>query len=88
MEKKYCVRYEGNNSRKWDGREIMLDGNWLEELYEPSQILPGMPVRLPWPKKHGGIEYWLGVIVEPAVIEPAIADTAVASAPKGGFIAA
>ena len=38
---KYCVRYEGNNSKQWDGREILLDGDWLDSLYDPLSLVEG-----------------------------------------------
>ena len=37
----YIVRYEGNSSKKWDGREIVMDGNWLEQLYKPPELIAG-----------------------------------------------
>jgi len=46
--RQYCVRYEGNSSKWWDGREILLDGEWLESLYEPSELVPGKELSLPW----------------------------------------
>ena len=32
-ERKYRVRFQGNNSKKWDGKDIVVDGEWLESLY-------------------------------------------------------
>ena len=26
----YCIRYEGNNSKKWDGKEILTQAEELE----------------------------------------------------------
>ena len=37
----YCVRYEGNNSKRWDGKEIWIEATVLEELYEPYQLTSG-----------------------------------------------
>ena len=31
-EKNYFIRYEGNGSKRWDGKEITVDGKWLENL--------------------------------------------------------
>lgn len=32
--RRYFVRFEGNNSKKWDGRQIMFDDSeWLESMY-------------------------------------------------------
>lgn len=62
-EKKYTVKYEGNSSKRWDGREIVLDGNWLETLYQPSELVPGKIFSLPWMTK-GGTQHWSAVVVE------------------------
>ena len=45
--KQYTVCYHNNNSKKWDGCEIILDGDWLHTLYEPSELVPGKEVELP-----------------------------------------
>ena len=63
--KKYVVRYEGNNSSKWDGKEIVLESEFLESLVEdPAELVPGKIVRLPWEKKGGGTQDWFAVIVD------------------------
>ena len=31
--KHYCVRYEGNNLKRWDGKEKWLEATALDELY-------------------------------------------------------
>jgi hypothetical protein len=63
-ELKYTVRYEGNNSKRWDGREILLDGEWLESLYPKEDLTPGKIVNLPWQTK-GGVKVWTAVLVKP-----------------------
>ena len=30
----YCVRYEGNGSKRWDGKTIFVDSKLLLESYE------------------------------------------------------
>ena len=30
---RYCVRYHDNGLKRWDGREIWLDSEFMEELY-------------------------------------------------------
>ena len=42
---------------KWDGREINLDGEWLESLNDPKELTTGKRLRLPWPEK-GEEKYW------------------------------
>ena len=44
--KKYIVRFEGNNSKKWDGREISVDEEWLESLYDPKELTGGKQLHL------------------------------------------
>ena len=61
--KEYIVKFEGNNSKKWDGREINLDGEWLESLYDPKELTSGKQLRLPWPEKEE--KYWNAVLMEP-----------------------
>ena len=34
---KYWVCYKGNDSKRWNGREILSDGNWLESIYQTSE---------------------------------------------------
>ena len=63
-ERKYSIRYEGNNSKRWDGRIIKLDGEWLESLYERSVLIEGKRVDQPWALKGGAIQVWKGVIVK------------------------
>ena len=43
---KYRIRYEGNSSKRWDCREILLDADWLESLYEPGELIAGKQVSL------------------------------------------
>ena len=30
--KNYCIRYENNGSKRWDGKEVLVDKELLEEL--------------------------------------------------------
>ena len=34
--KNICIRFEGNNSKRWDGKEILLETSVLEDMYEPG----------------------------------------------------
>ena len=49
--KRYFVRFEGNQSKRWDGKEVELDGGWLESLYTPQELTTGSELSLPWPGK-------------------------------------
>ena len=60
---KYRIRYEVNSSKRWDGREILLDVDWLESLYEPGELIAGKQVSLPWQGK-GNVKYWNAVILQ------------------------
>ena len=61
--RKYSVRYEGNASKRWDGREILLDADWLETLYQPSQLVEGKVLSLPWRGKGGRIVHWRAILI-------------------------
>ena len=52
--KTYYVKYE-NNSKRWDGKTVMIDGEWL--------------IKLPWTAKKGKIQYWNAVVVDDAGVE-------------------
>jgi len=67
--RQYCVRYEGNSSKRWDGWEILLDGDWPESLYEPSELVPGKKLSLPWQGKRGHITHWRAIVI-PAALTP------------------
>ena len=60
---KYVLRYTGNKSKKWDGKEIILHHDYLQSLVEESELVPGQNVKLPWSKRGGGTEVWNAVIV-------------------------
>ena len=62
----YYIQYENNNSKRWDGKVIQLEGEWLESLYQREELLPGKKVVLPWQGKSGSpIQHWNGVVVAP-----------------------
>ena len=46
--KEYAVVFKGNGSSKWDGKEISVDGEWLEDLYGAAELFPGRVVQLLW----------------------------------------
>ena len=59
----YVVRFKGNQSAKWDGKEIVVDGDWLEELYAKDELCTGRIVQLPWESKKGKSVDWKVMIV-------------------------
>ena len=61
---KYCVRYEGNGPKKWDGKTIWPDGELLCSLC--SELVPGNKLSLPRMGKRGRVSYWSAVLVDPS----------------------
>jgi len=59
----YIVRFKGNQSAKWDGKEIVVDGDWLQEMYPKEELCPGRIVQLPWEDKKGKNVDWRVMIV-------------------------
>ena len=55
------LRYQGNNSKKWDGKLILQDKSYLESLGYVN-LVPGTVVELPWKKKRGGTEFWSAIV--------------------------
>jgi len=83
MASKYFVRYEGNNSKRWNGKVIQLEGEWLESLYSTEELIVGAKVVLPWQGKAGSVvQEWNAVIVEPEDQSPRPKSSA-SSAPAG-----
>ena len=60
--RQYCLQFKGNNSTKWDGKEIVVETDWLEGLYSPEELLEGKEVLLPYPAKGGKTHEWKAVI--------------------------
>ena len=58
----YCIRYENNASKRWDGKELLVDKDWLDEL-DPD-IYTGKQIQLPWTGKKGKTVLWNAVVVE------------------------
>lgn len=46
--KEYAIVFKGNDSAKWDGKEVWVDGEWLEDMYGAAELFPGRVVQLPW----------------------------------------
>ncbi len=51
------VQFEGNSSKKWDGKQFTVDGDWLEEVYNKLELCPGRIIDL----DYG--ETWRAMIV-------------------------
>ena len=60
----YCVRYEGNGSKRWDGKTIFVDSKALLDLYDCKELVPGKEVSIPWKSKTKGVEHWKAIIVD------------------------
>ena len=56
---------ENNSSKRWDGKVLSLEGEWLESLYQPNKLVIGSKLKLPWSGKGGKITYWNAVGVDP-----------------------
>ena len=48
-----CVEFINNNSKQWDGKQIWLESEWIEELYSLEELTPGATLTLPWPGRGG-----------------------------------
>ena len=59
------MQYENNGSKRWDGKVLFMDGEWLESLYQPNELVIGSKLKLPWSGKGGKISYWNAVVVDP-----------------------
>ncbi len=59
----YGVRFKGNNSSAWDGKKISVDAEWIEDIYDKSELCPGRILELPYPGKDGKTIYWRVLIV-------------------------
>ena len=63
----YYIKFEGNNSQRWDGKVISIPSSQIEDTYyDQSQLVPGFIITLPWPSKgNKKVINWKAVIVEP-----------------------
>ena len=67
--KSYCVQYENNNSKRWDGKRVLIDGQWLHSVCDMSEIHCGDKIKLPWTAKKGKVQYWNAVVVDNTAME-------------------
>ena len=63
-ERRYAVRFEGNQSKRWDGKEVWLEAEVLDELYDASELVDGANVVVPFRGKGGKITHWKAIFVE------------------------
>ena len=61
---RYFIRFVGNNSKCWDGKEIELQVEWVENLYTKDELKIGNKLNLPWPGKGGSVTNWNAVVVD------------------------
>ena len=64
------VRFEGNNSKRWDGKETWIEAEILDELYSEAGLKHGAEIMVPWRSK-GKITHWKGIFVDQNVSTPA-----------------
>jgi len=71
--KRYVIRFEGNNSKRWDGKEIWLESTVLDELYDVTELVDGAKITVPFKGKGGKMSHWNAVFVDPATAETSAA---------------
>ena len=49
--KQYIVRFNNNSNRCWDGKEVWLDAEIQDELYDGSELIDGANIIAPWKEK-------------------------------------
>ena len=57
------LRFEGNQSKRWDGKEVLIDYDWMKEQIDATQLFLGNAINIPWPIKGGETQIWKGVVV-------------------------
>ena len=63
--KSYIVRFEGNSSKRWDGKEVYINAEVLDELYSKDELIDGAQVTVPW-KSKGKITHWKAIFIDPS----------------------
>ena len=64
----YVVRFEGNNSKKWDDKEVWLNAEVLDELYSENELVHGCTITVTWKSKK--ITHWNTVFIDSSVPHP------------------
>ena len=60
----YVVCFEGNCSRKWDGKETYIYVEVLDKLYSKEELVHGAEVTVPW-KSKGKVSHWKAIFIDP-----------------------
>ena len=60
-----AIRFHNNNNRRWDGKVVDENLDWICSLYNKEDLVPGKEVVLPYAKKGGMVQNWNAVIVDP-----------------------
>ena len=68
--KRYIVHFEGNNSKRWDGKETWIEAEILDELYSEAELKHGAEIMVPW-RSEGKITHWKGIFVDQNASTPA-----------------
>ena len=63
--KSYVVRFEGNSSKQWDGKEVYINAEVLDELYSKEELVHSAQVTVPW-KLKGKISHWKAIYIDPS----------------------
>ena len=63
--KSYVVRFEGNSSKRWDGKEVYSNAEVLDELYSKEELVHSAQVTVPW-KSKGKISHWKAIYIDPS----------------------
>ena len=57
---KCYISFPSHLFQEVDGKEILLDAEWLEGLYSKLELVEGKELSLPWQGKGGRVTYWRG----------------------------
>ena len=58
----YIVHFS-DNSKCWNRKEVWLDPEILDKLYDKSELFDGANVIVPWKGKGGKISHWNAVFI-------------------------
>ena len=56
--KKYFVKFEGNSSKKWDGKIIAVEDEQLDNYSVDDDLHDGAVITIPYPSKTSQLESW------------------------------
>ena len=58
----WTLRFKGNSTKQWDGKEVFVEGDWTQELY--PEVVLGSENCLLWNGKGATIAEWKAIVVE------------------------